>query len=467
MSDARLNRRGLLRSLGLGATWLAMPPALRAAQAADDGGPATRKERAVLLTRTGSDRATGYLMSNKIVRGGDRLLCTWLARSRQNHWALADRKTGQTLRQGSVGAVLKDNHCGAAVAAEPDGTLHLVTGGHFSDFCHYTMAARADADWQQAEVVHDAATYPSLACDRRGTLHLAYRCGPVPYKLKYRTRPKGGRWSQALALVQASVREHTWLTNAIALGPEGHVHLVFSNTRALPDLSYCYGASHICSTDSGATWRQLGADTPLSLPAEAARLALIDQDALRPDRTHSRDERAKWLKPGPLNYYYNEILLSNPVTDDAGRPSAVVHDNLRGEAALFRARDGSWTAMPLHEEARRILPGFLVQGPSSLSRHADGTLEVLLTLRPASARGWGAPGTALVRVLVGPGEGAKQARLVREPEPGLAHWLPSLEHWSWNAPSPRPALVYTRGINAGGYANNVNPIETEVWLEMP
>ena len=47
----------------------------------------------VLLSETGGDRATGYAMSNKILRIRDKLLCTWLDCSRFNHWAIVDLAT--------------------------------------------------------------------------------------------------------------------------------------------------------------------------------------------------------------------------------------------------------------------------------------------------------------------------------------------------------------------------------------
>ena len=52
-------------------------------------------------------------------------------------------------------------------------------------------------------------------------------------------------------------------------------------------------------------------------------------------------------------------------------------------------------------------------------------------------------------------------------EPGMPHWTPSLERWCWHAPVDRPALLYTRGLNAGGYSSNVNSVKTEVWIEQP
>ena len=71
----------------------------------------------ILLSANGGDRATAYGMSNKIARAAHGYVCTWLEGDRQNQWALVEVGTGQILSTGPVGGSLRDNHCGAAVAA--------------------------------------------------------------------------------------------------------------------------------------------------------------------------------------------------------------------------------------------------------------------------------------------------------------------------------------------------------------
>jgi hypothetical protein len=306
-------------------------------------------------------------------------------------------------------------------------------------------------------------------CDGHGTLHLLYRretSGRDPH-LVYCRRPKQGPWSDPRLLVRLAVDEHSWLTNAIEVGPSGRLHAVLSNTLPVPgqgaDARY-YGASHLYSDDAGGTWRQFGDAAPLALPADAGQLHRIEGSAMAPDRIETHYGGAR----GPLHSYYHKMTLSNPVVDQRERPWVIVHNLLAGDAQLYRHDEhGPWVGTPLAEPVRRLLPGYHIRHCGQLSRHRDGTIEAVLMVSPAAEPGWGAKGTSLVRLeFDAEGRVVRQA-LVRAPEPDLPNWMPSLERWCCHAPVDRPALLYTRGLNAGGYSNNVNSTRTEVWIEQP
>lgn len=252
-------RRDFLKFVGLGATSLIISRSSRAEDQGRKTGETRHPTRNILLSNTGGDRGTAYVMSNKIARPDGRLICTWIDSDRQNRWALVDPKSGEVLRVGTVGEPRRDNHCGAAMATDIDGTLHLIIGGHHAPFVHYRMPTGSD-QWQ-------------IVC-------------------------------------------------------------------------------------------------------------------------------------------------------------------------------------------------FRIQHCGQLSRHRDGTIEVVLMVAPEPERGWGSKGTELVRVLVDPNGSVRHAELVRPCDTDMPHWLPSIERWCWHAPIAKPALLYTRGINAGGYQHNRNCINTEVWLQI-
>ncbi|MBN2295292.1 MAG: BNR-4 repeat-containing protein [Pirellulales bacterium] len=445
--------------------------------ASRDGGPAdekenaaTNKSRSILLSKTGGDRATAYVMSNKIARRNGRLLCTWIDSSRQNRWALVDPPDGKILHQGAVGNPRSDNHSGAAIATAPDGTLHLLTGEHHRPFVHYRMPPTGRPVWELVEdgkAIGIKSTYPSLVCDRRGTLHLAYRHRVLPhYQIDYCTRPPGGPWSRPRTLIRASVKDHTWLTNAIEAGPDGRLHVVLNHTRPLEGGARYYGASHIYSDDSGKTWRQFGDTEPLKLPVEVAHLKRLESDGINQKRVEPNV--GSWDKlPGPLNSYYHQLLLSNLVIDEAGRPWVIVHNILTGDARLYHAQDDKWVGQSLLSAVEAILPEFNITHCGQLSRHNDGALDVVLMVAPKRSPGWGPKETELVRLQISTDGRIGPARQVCEPDPTAANWLPSIERWSWNAPIGSPALIFTRGINAGGYSANRNSVNTEVRLQLP
>ena len=425
-------------------------------------------ERAIRLSEAGSDRATGYVMSSKIVRRDGKLLCTWLDRARYNHWAVVDPATGRLEEQGWLDPPGVDNHCGAALAVDGDGTAHLVSGGHHSPFRYYRLGGddRWGA-WQQAAQLDDGGTYPSLVADGDGTLHLAYRVQGERWMLLYRRRPRGGAWSTPRVLVRAAKPGYVYWTNALALGPEGRLHLVLGNARQRGDGAIYYGASHLYSDDSGGTWRQLGVAGAVPDGVSAWELALIEGAGCDPERVQSAQEVVAGSAPGPLNYNYGNMLLSNPVIDAGGAPSAIVHNVLRGDAALQRWEGGRWQGQSLLPVVQSLLPGYRIHAQSALSRCADGRLVALLMVAPADVPGWGPNGTTLLRVVCTLGGSVLESEMAAPPDPGVASWLPSIEQWTWVSPLDEPAWMHTRGVNAGGFADNVNAVQTEVWLRLP
>jgi hypothetical protein len=407
-------------------------------------------------------------MSNKIARRNGQFVCTWLDVDRQNQWALVDAVQGKILRGGAIGERCTDNHCGATLATDIDGTLHLLIGAHHASFVHFRLPPGKDT-WEPVEdgqAVGTSGTYPSLVCDRGGTLHATYRLETKGRNahLMYCRRTTGGKWSKPSALVCLAVSEHSWLTNAVEVGPEGRVHVVFSNTLPVSEGSAAryYGASHLYSNDSGQTWRQFGGAGPLPLPADAAKLARIESRAMPPERIETTYGGTR----GPLHSYYHKMVLSNPVIDSRGHPWVVVHNILAGDALLYRHDEGgTWVSTPLAGAVSSLLPGYRIRHCSQLSRRRDGSIEAVLMVSPETGVGWGDQGTTLIRLVVDLAGQVLHKNMVRAPEVGMPHWLPSLERWCPHAPIDRPALLFTRGRNAGGYGNNVNSVKTEVWLD--
>ena len=77
-----------------------------------------------LISANGSDRATGYNMSCKIIRSDEHLFLGWLdAPEYKGHYARimvarCDPETGEPTSTTQVGEGI-DNHCGPALAYDP------------------------------------------------------------------------------------------------------------------------------------------------------------------------------------------------------------------------------------------------------------------------------------------------------------------------------------------------------------
>ena len=157
--------------------------------------------RVTLLADNGSDRATAYHMSNKVVRHRDGVFVTWLDDRYRIILARVDPGTGAVAAAFPLAQGI-DNHCGAALALDADGALHVMAGAHATNgFIHRFSATPAEpASWSLPEAVGAASTYPSLVTARNGDLVLAYRHTSLqgPWSACLIRRPYGGAWAGAI-----------------------------------------------------------------------------------------------------------------------------------------------------------------------------------------------------------------------------------------------------------------------------
>ncbi len=414
--------------------------------------------RRIRLSNRGGDRATAYVMSNKVVWLPEGLLCTWLDSDRRNRWALVEHGSGEISRRGSLGNVCPDNHCGAALALG-NGEVHAIVGGHHSPLQHYVLDLAA-AEWRHVVTLDLHGTYPSLVGDAHGRLHLACRSPGERWTLDYCCFDRG-RWGASRPLVVAEKRGYIYWTNGLTVAPEGGIHLLFGNTRVLADGGLYLGASHLVSPDGGESWGMPGREA-LPLPVSVRDMPMITGE-LAAERIHSPADQQRHDIPGPRNLNYQQILLSNPVVDRHGDVHGVLHNGLTGTAELYSLSGDRWMSRPLTTIALGDRPGRLhVQ--SSLSVTATDRLHLVLMVEPTDECIWGPLGTYIVRVVMRTDGTVLRAEPVVAPDPSCAQWLPALEHPVRGPLDHEPALLYTRGVNAGGFDNNTNDLATEVYL---
>ncbi len=406
----------------------------------------------ILVSGQGSDRATGYDLSCKILRRGTDLVLGWLeAPVRSGAMArvmlgVADPATG-ALQGALCLAEGIDNHCGPALALAPDGRLHFMSGAHHGDFLYRWI----DADnplalnhWSDPVPVGPRASYPSLVCDATGTLHLAYReSNPDRWRLVYRRLPPGGTWSPPLYLAESPVPGYNHFMQSVALGPSGVLHLVFqfhySFTGNAIDCQ-TYAGVHISTRDSGQTWQaDDGTDIALPITVETAqpfieapaggmRICSIVQDA----------QERPWIyvvhpdTPSGLICHWED----SEVVQHAPHPALASFD-MRGGRSMALAFD------------------------------AAGFLHFLFAHHPQGQKTpWFDPSQELHHIRIHPADPASDpevACLTRDPD--TAHWLSVLE-----APvSPHPGglwYMWTQGNNLGGIGgDNANALKTRVWLD--
>ncbi len=409
-----------------------------------------------LLSELGSDRATAYNMSRKIVRRGGRLYVTWLecpptvGAPARIILAVCDSVTGAVDQAFPLGEGI-DNHCGAALALDRTGRLHVVIGAHHGPFL-YRVADQPDdpGSWSAPEALGPADTYPSLAADASGTLHLAHRERGERWQLWYRRKRPGQPWEAPRALAISPEPGYNHYMQSLSVGPDGVLRLTFQfHYAASGRAEDCTGraAVYLCSPDGGQTWyneEERCHDLPLTL-----------------ERSHA-----------VCRYAEGGLRIGNHSVDSQGRTwlFGVTPDAPHG--ILWRRDDGRWTEIDL----RAVWPELNLAGgrSSSLSVDPSGHVWLAVAADPqGAAMAWFDPRHEIICLLLDEDARVLEVSQVTQTDPSVAHWLPALEAWdccgssfpgAW-MPEAVPWMLYTAGLNAGGiWGDNRNTVRTRVYL---
>lgn len=389
------------------------------------------------LADNGSDRATAYHMSNKVLHHRDGTFVTWLDDQYRTMLAQVDPDTG-TVRQAFPLAQGWDNHCGAALAQTPDGALHLMAGAHAAGaFIHRASRTPADpGSWSLPQAVGWAPTYPSLVALSDGALVLAHRHTPLEghWHAQLTRRPPGQDWGWPLALTRAPAPLYTFTTNALTLGPDGVLHIVVEFFKTYPnnvDAARSPAVTHLYSPDGGVTWHHDDGRLVKKVPVCLEDTPLIAHDA------------AGSLRPGNL------LALAD------GRLVCGIWNQFNADAFLMlRRAPGQWARLGLTEEIRRRVNPGIVTSQLQLGLDTDGSVLVVTTV--AAEADWSAPTNQVLCLWFDPAtERLTRHCLVPQLIPGQSNWLPSVErHGGGVPPSRSPLILFTDGNRGPGLADH-------------
>jgi len=384
----------------------------------------------ILLSSAGSDRASAYAVSNKIVRRGNRLYVGWLDSSEQpggperDQLGICDAETGELLMTRHLGDGI-DNHCGPALTLDGTGRLHAILGAHSGAFLHRWSDDPEDAaSWSAPEAMGPFDTYPSFVADARNTLHLMSReSGPHPRKLIYRRKRANGPWEAPVAVALSPKPGYTHFMQSLNVGPTGRLHATFQYHFSLegmnPFQAVARLAAHIYSDDDGDTWNQNG--TPVSLPLT---LETTEGFCAAPE---------------------GGLRISNHVVDAQDRIWVWTSHNDAPGGILFRRDPQGWCEI----DVTRTLGTLDTRGGRevSMSRDTEGLIHLVVATAPERFPGtWRDARHELFHLVLDETGETRGFRQPTETNPTFPHWLPNVENWNWVRPGCQggPWMISTR-----------------------
>ena len=415
----------------------------------------------ILLSTEGSDRGTAYNISGKIVRRGHRLFVGWLDAAAARGGAarirlgVCDVETGELIRTLTLGEGV-DNHCGPAIALDGNGRLHALVGAHHGDFLYrWSDDPEDQTTWSDPEPVGPHHSYPALAIDAQGTLHLAYREKGERWQLQYTRKHPDGVWQPPVVIAESPVPGYNHFMHSLTVGEgTGNLHLTFQfHYDESGNARQCKGkaAIYVSSADGGDSWTNEGESCELPLKVDSARPFASCLD----NPEHS-------------------LRIGTHVVDAEGHPwlFCSLPDPPRGVIWRHtdRLADQSWSEIDL----AGISPQLDTSGGKStaISRDAQGRIHLLVGTHPGgSPTGWYDPAMELFHItLEKDGSAACTPRQLTDNDPERARWLPSIEPWDWTRPDDIATdghwFTYTSGVAAGMLSdpNYDHSLKTEVYL---
>lgn len=444
-----MERRRFLKLAGLGAASYCLPGwKTWAAEESAGGG--------VVLTDLGSDRATAYACSNKIIRRKDHLFVGWLEAPEKKGAAslirvgVCDAASGALQKTLSLGEG-KDNHCGPALALDGNSRLHIVIGGHHTKLSYrYSDDPENQESWSQPEQVGTQASYPSLIVDAKNVLHLAWRDAIGSYwRLLYSRKAPGGSWESPTEMVACPDASYANFAHSLSIGPDGRLHLIFQYFYSEKEKSWTEGrgrsAGYVYSNDGGSTWLSGAKKCPLPIT----------------------EQSGDFIFKMPAEEPGIGLGLSNHVVDREGKVWLLINIRGRKQGLVFRGGEGGWTEVKMDSAFQQL--NFSGGTTVSLSRTPDNEIVMALPMDPSGAAiAWGASSAALLELKITEAENQQSITPLTQQERDRSSWLPAYELWDWvrkdTCCQGGPWLAYTRGVNA---KNVANILKTEVRLMHP
>ncbi len=386
-----------------------------------------------VLTDKGSDRATSYNMSAKIIRRNNYLFVTWLqsppasGESQEIILGLCHPLSGELLNSFPLGGGI-DNHCGAALALTPDNDLHMMIGAHHGTFAHRFSSDPEDPDsWSEPVPVGQKSSYPSMITDKYGNLHLILREEGPYWQLLYLRKLYGQPWETPKILYQNPYTNYTHYMQSISVAPDGNLLLTFQVFYTTDDnINHLRGHGFVCleSPDSGDSW-------------------FNQEKPWIPNKSHT--QKPQYVKEGL------DITIGNHCIAADG--SAWIHsrDPDSPNGILWSKKENQWNPIDL---SHAFGPEHFIAQGTTPSADASGKIHLIVCSRPDGKTCiWDDPEMELFHLIFDQNGKFLGKCQVTQTSTKEAHWQPLLEKTNWAAPVSSQGglwLLHTEGNRGPG-----------------
>lgn len=393
-----------------------------------------------LLSVNGSDRATAYVESAKIIRFGQLAHVAWLDETEEGFSVrvqTTDTNTGWSSPVFTIGEA-QDNHGGPALTVDAEGYLHVLYYPHHSPM-RYRRSVRPNdgSEWTPVEKVGVDLTYPAVVCAKDGTLIMVARRSfdDRPWDLELWRKAPGKAWARKAAVLHARYGKYAQFAASLAWGSDhSTLHLaarIYEKGEWDGQEEPTTTVGYLRSENGGESWTKSDG-SPVALPATAETIELIAAGERGDGSVYAIGSMAV----GPDDLPYIPYSVRKGGSSDAFLASPT------GEGAWRRTHLNPYLPDGYEEWDLFMLGG--------VSFGASGEALVATTALPLEREdlGWGEPETELALFRSSNGEEGFRAEIVGSPDPTTLRWLPNLERpTGFNRMPTVPSLIYTEGSN--------------------
>lgn len=396
-----------------------------------------------LLSAHGSDRATSYLCSNKVVTRAGKTHVVWTDAPAVSRGRTYDHASGVWSEPVTIGQGC-DNHNNVSLTADPQGHLHVVYGPHGL----WDQANRL-SDWPSGAFKHGVSaaphtlagletcqtpfgyfgTYGNMACAPNGGHAIVYRGGEHPPALMFQRQTAFGDWTNARPLMAQQVKpEYTHYGALLAFDRQGVLYVAghfYYGPRG-----HSVGVAALKSPDLGDTWTDLRGrpvETPLAYDARYAA----------PHAPADTDPRVNGL-----------------VTDGADRLWILTCKRFPMDRGMLLSvwESGAWRTT----DVGAFLPADRLPVEGSLTLDTRGRIHLAVaaisTAAPLEARQKGqvwSDATNEIFHLWSADDGRSFGCAQISPtDPTVPHWQPTISRCGPCQPVEQPVILYERGKDA-------------------